>query len=1278
MSAPEFENRSGSHAGRGFRYQDAVAAWLAVRAWAGIDLASLVIPEGGDDVERRTESGRTFIQVKSRREHLGPLPAVAASGYIKALWDRHDSAAVQPVALELVVERGIADLEADDGGRITVSGRLLSLILAEARAGTLAIKTSLIHSHSPLQESVQIVSEKTGCSPLAAGLCFAQLLAVVGRLADENGRLTLANYRGLGVSDTDSIIVSTLAAVDHSHIERALRDGACESVDFLTPLHDSSFYLGVDVQPGHIVAGLVLSRAEPREALARGIEARGAALITGPSGSGKSAIMWDTVYALRHTVRWYRLLRVDPRDTPVLRQLIRTLRASVDSPVGFVVDDVGRRGAEGWDALTREFAAIPGVVLVGSIREEDMFLLDGRSRATEVRAEPDYKLAQYLYEKLKHAGRTAWPGWREPWQRSKGLVLEYVHILTEGRRFEETLAEQVNARLRAPERFLELAILRIVSLAGAAGASVDSTKLPGLLDVLEDDVGRSLYRLLDEHLVRFSSADMITGLHQLRSVELVRLTHAVAPPHLSASFAKAVHVVPSADIEPLVADGVIARGVTISAAIEALIVRFARKPDVEGLAAALRGLATARIAKSADRWLALPATKLLAPTQIGSAAMFGVAGVRLPDIEVLSDIMAAASELSAMKNELAEDPRRALLEAMPSALLISCISSIGDAASLDRFLSSMVGMPLNAAVRSALASRPPSILNGPLDEVASLLGTVAALDRPLAIAWTEQAGEEATIGRVPREVAWTSALVFEQASDGLVVRCDYRSVSDLVQSDAHGAVVRICELIVALAPRAEIAASTALAPNGAVAGSSVVSVAEKRIKRDNLPAAAIPAWNRRWASAVAIRIATASYSIYLSRAANIAERLPPLLERIFDAYLRIGKVPPVLLEKLGVAYTDAEGLTPPVVADVIQKEVVSGQVNTAVTKLQNVLFHASANVLRRFAKLPDGAPAYIAWIGDLLENLDDAIRNEPWHLIGDTKPPSLDRIRRLLVAMRALAGESHMSGLAPAQQWREVTRKAQVGRTLLTTGDVAEAQAIERRKKLASSYNQKARDAGLNVRIEVREVPQGILPWPPSEVVGLLPVTNVVEGVLAMSTAAQTLREFVDESIRITLIPVTEGHALPDFSISGYETLFPLIDIAETWIRSLGLPVFRSQCATAFGNAMGLASSLQSMDRLLLGLDGRPQAEVEARNKLEAQFAEAGDDFVRLCTSIVPSHVSFGLSYLAKTRSGDLLVADITHNALHQNGSASLFELMEFNIELMQAEFDQYSHASIL
>src|SRR3546814_10325895 len=117
------------------------------------------------------------------------------------------------------------------------------------------------------------------------------------------------------------------------------------------------------------------------------MEQRLDALIVGPSGAGKSSLMWEAANALRHTVRWFRIRRLSAEDIPSLRQLVRTFRASVDSPLGFVMDDVGRNGPESWGALLKEAMSVPGVVLLGSVREEDVTLIAERARAADIRSE---------------------------------------------------------------------------------------------------------------------------------------------------------------------------------------------------------------------------------------------------------------------------------------------------------------------------------------------------------------------------------------------------------------------------------------------------------------------------------------------------------------------------------------------------------------------------------------------------------------------------------------------------------------------------------------------------------------------------------------------------------------------------------------------------------------------------------------------------------------------------------------------------------------------------
>jgi hypothetical protein len=1273
MTRKATHDRHGSHAGRGFRYQDAVTVMLALRAWAGLDPAAIIIPEGNDDVERQSADGTELVQIKSRREDLGGVPLARARNYITDLWDRHDKFTPPGARLELILEQGVVDHQTTSDGGIVPNARLASQLPGNARGKVLLAKTVIRQVASPNAESVAIVTNRLSCSPVAAALCVAQLLHEVGMLADDNGRLKAGAYRGLSASDTDRIVTETLAATDVEAIEAALRNGACEPTDFLTPLDDPEFYLGVDVQPGHIAAGLVIPRLQPREALSRGLETRGAALIVGPSGAGKSAIMWDTAHSVRHTIRWYRLLRIDRNDLPALRQLVRTLRANPDSPLGFVVDDVGRRGAEGWDALTLEFAAIPGVVLLGSIREEDLFLLQGRSRAAEVRAEPDKDLARRIFEELKRSGRTEWDGWQEPWNRSQGLVLEYVHILTSGQRFEETLAGQVNTRQSDPARADELSILRVVALTSAAGASANAERLPAILSLLEEDVSRSLRRLVDEHLVRVNAEGGLTGLHQLRSAELVRLTHAVPPPTIATTFSRATGTVSPSDLEPLAADGMRNRGVSQDAAIAALSARIQSDSRLDALSAALRGLGTAWIANAVEAWLETENVQALPPTQVGTAAMFGLAETTVPAInETLERAMAAAAELTRVRANTAGDPRYALLEALPLQLLTDMILDAADPAVLEQFLSSLNGMPLHPAVRSALVTRPVDLLTERLDSVARLLGTLAILDRDEAIAWVDAVGEQALVDRMPHEIAWATVPTFENAPDGRVIHCDYNEIGIPGEDGTHDKVVRICEMVLALSPRSDIAASAARAPNGEVVGFGGVPLAEKRIPRENLPAGAVPEWNRRWRDAIAIRIASPTYSGYLVQAAHLLDRLVPALERVLNLIIRGKSVTDSQLAALNSVHEAARALTPPAIASSVATGEGSGEFNASVTQLQNLLFAGSADVCRRFHQLPEGVGAFIAWTGDLIKDADQAATQEPWALVGGV-PASLGKMRDLIVRVRTIAGDAAGGPVHPAVSFATLLRKARPDNAVRLAASVAEKRMTPARNELAASIQSRLENAGVEAEVHIAENPDGILPWPPSKVLVVAPLTSQIE-VERHAIAAEAARQAVPDGIRLTVIPSVDGRALPARSVSGYETLLPLPNEADAWIEQLDLPSFRAEISPILNLAVANGSALQSMDRLNLGIVGRPLVELETRDRLEDELASMRRRLTAMIGDIDSEGPALVLSLLDRVRSGEAGFADAVQEfTASQVPNEIIQEVSTLQIALDDAEFE-YDH----
>lgn len=1247
-----------------------MAAWLAVEIWARQRAPAIVIPEGGDDIELRGEA-TSFVQVKSRRVHLGDYREGETAGHIEDLWNRSLGTAPQPERLELVLEREVAGLSPlDDHPTVrSIEGPISTRISKFGGASDLLPRTSITVATSPQEWAMSLIVNRLSCAPIAAQMCFADLLVRVGSLADANGRLEAENYRGLSISDTETSIRDVLAAIDVEAIERALREGVCEPVDFLTPLNDPNFYFGVDVEPGHIAAGLVSERPRSRSALLEGIEQRRAALIVGPSGAGKSALMWEAANTLRHTVRWFRIRRLGAADIPSLRQLVRTFRASEDSPLGFVMDDIGRNGPESWGDLLKEAMSVPGVVLLGSVREEDVTLIAERARAAEIRADPDDELAERLWRELREAEKTSWAGWREPWKMSDGLLLEYVHILTRGQRMHELLADQVAARISDPARSLELDILRSGAWAGAANAEVDASRLARALLVSEADLSRALQRLIHEHLVRSPAPGAITGLHQLRSEQLLQLTHQTALPTLETSFERTMASVPATDLEPLVADTLSARRLPVPAVLDGLITRLEGEQNARALASALRGLGSGRVSSGVDEWLDTPEARALPRTQVGSAAMFGIAGIDLSSLSIIPEVQAAADRLSQIKGSPEDDPRRLLMERM-SPIAMSALIKTADLASLDEILAAVVGMPVPAAVRSSLEQAPEGLLTTDLNLVGSIMGTLSALDREIASHWVAEVGQEALFARVQAETAWAGPVATEDSDDGVIVRCDLWYVAGSVQDNPHDAVVKLCELILALCPSADIAMSNAITASGELAGIAQMPLATKRIPRANLPPPSVPQWNRRWSDLVSRRVAAPSYSDYLARGVAILDALVPTLEKVFDAHFRGKDALGNLADRLNALNAETEALTPPAVSSLEASGAGSGEASTAVTKFQNLLHSASVNLVKRFAILPDQAGAYIAWLSDLIADVDTAIAAEPWHLVADGPPSMLARLKTLLETLRLLAGEANERKQAPAATWAARSKGARVGNAVRLVSLSAKAAGETRLAQRKAEIVRLAEEAGVVAQFHLRVNAKGILPWPPADILALLPAPDIADAVVTLAEQAELVRSLVDSSIHLTIMPNIEGVAFPALAKSGCQNLLPEAEGAAFWAEQLGLPQAPSVMASMFGEVLSLASELGAMDQKRLGNETHPEEEVAARQSLEATFARKYEELTRRLNAFDQALQSDVSELIEHLRTGDVDFAAEAQAAVGGTSSSIAEAAGYVSLLLMAAEID--------
>ncbi|MGI8521883.1 MAG: hypothetical protein ACR2K3_01025, partial [Nocardioides sp.] len=299
------------------------------------------------------------------------------------------------------------------------------------------------------------------------------------------------------------------------------------------------FYAGVDGAPAHIAARLDVVRLRELTEIRDAAGNERYALVLGPSGAAKSVLLWRAARDAVPGATVIRARRVDTaEDAHLLARHVRLLRATATSPVVVAADNLGRPGMSAWPAAAAALRELPSVVLLAACRAEDFHpsLLRGATRVVEPRL--DKEKADAVAERAEQAGLTLAMTSDEAAARSDGLLMEFLALLTTGRRLEQVLAEQADG-LRMPGRELQRDAARLLTAAHSVGLSLDADRLGDALTGGADPslAGDALSVLRDEHVV-IRDGRTWTGLHELRSRVLARLLHESPPPTLAATWTR--------------------------------------------------------------------------------------------------------------------------------------------------------------------------------------------------------------------------------------------------------------------------------------------------------------------------------------------------------------------------------------------------------------------------------------------------------------------------------------------------------------------------------------------------------------------------------------------------------------------------------------------------------------------------------------------------------------------------------------------------------------------
>ena len=407
------DSRQGAANVEGVRFQIIVSAWMLVTAERFPRPIRAVRPEGLEDIDCSLDDGGTLmVQVKERKGGKTTWPLsemVSVIEHAKGGLDNIPSAELLAVT-NARPGSGLAVTGLDRSLAETLDEDQLALANEAVAASGLPAE-ALRRSHLLQLDAAQIVEE--GITTLAAiyrieravaALLWAQLLSTLTEIAGAQRDRTLANARAIGRAELDLLTQEIQATVNPDALQEPVRDGLIAFADFATAstMRAAEFLLGVDVRPGHIVAGLDLLRPKVNQELFAALARSRGALIRGPSGCGKSALLWRCAFELADRARAVEVLRVAPHDVENITRWVKLLRPTAIAPVLVCGDDLGRPAKDGWPALVRRLGDIPHVLVLGGCREEDFsaaLLADGIEL---VRPTLDLNLAHDIATQLEH------------------------------------------------------------------------------------------------------------------------------------------------------------------------------------------------------------------------------------------------------------------------------------------------------------------------------------------------------------------------------------------------------------------------------------------------------------------------------------------------------------------------------------------------------------------------------------------------------------------------------------------------------------------------------------------------------------------------------------------------------------------------------------------------------------------------------------------------------------------------------------------------------------
>ncbi|NIJ46588.1 hypothetical protein FHR24_003078 [Wenyingzhuangia heitensis] len=281
------------------------------------------------------------------------------------------------------------------------------------------------------------------------------------------------------------------------------------------------FYEGISVRYEHILADLDILRIDKLNAIDNNFQKNNIVFIHGASGQGKSTLAYRYLHNYIDSNAVYELkLSNNINDVYEVISSLNALCEGLDFPITVYIDVQPQSNY--WNDVLKELSNKNNLQFLITIRQEDWnrTILGEDYNFSNIELSFNEEEAKIIYTLFsQYKTNLIFTDFNESWIQfgSKGMLLEYVYLITQGDKLKIRLKNQIN-RLENENKTTELEILRYACLADSFNSRIQYKEIINRLNI-ERSLSNLHIKLLEkEYLLKFvNDRKYLTGLHPIRS-----------------------------------------------------------------------------------------------------------------------------------------------------------------------------------------------------------------------------------------------------------------------------------------------------------------------------------------------------------------------------------------------------------------------------------------------------------------------------------------------------------------------------------------------------------------------------------------------------------------------------------------------------------------------------------------------------------------------------------------------------------------------------------------